>query len=203
MNILARRLLAPSRIACVLLGFAALLANCSDGAGLPEFPIYPPTAPFLEEQDQRKSRALAIAEFQRRERLKYGIKNQEENLAAWLPIYNRVENARKTKHLRDEARREAFSLFQEQTTAAWLPIQQRIFVSRESRPQREAMDLGQLRQFQEQTKAQWLPHQMRIFDLRESREQRELKALIKRRTEIGFPPGTRLQKPDRTFEPVP
>jgi hypothetical protein len=203
MKIHARRLLAPSRIGCVLLGFAALLANCSDGAGLPEFPIYPPTEPFLEEQDQRKSRALAIAEFQRRERLKYGIKNQEENLAAWLPIYNRGENARQTKHLRDEARRQAFSRFQEQTTAAWLPIQQRIFVSRQSRPQREAIDQGQSRQFQELTTAQWLPHQMRVFEFRESRDQREFEAMIKRRQEIGFPSGTRLLKPDRTFESVP
>ena len=203
MNLCSRRRQVTVRIACVLLGVAAIVANCSDKGRLPEFPEYPPTAPFLEEQEQRKRRALAFAEYQRRERIKYGAKNQEENLASWLPIYNRVEMARKTRHLRDEARAEAFRQFQEQTKATWLPVQTRIFVSRETRPQREAADQEQVKQFQEETKATWLPHQTQVFVHRETRDQRELEAMIKKRREARYPSGTRLLNPDGTIQSAP
>lgn len=203
MNLRGQRRLIRSGTLWVLLGLALVVTDCSNGAGLPEFPEFPPTRPFLEEQAERKRRARAIADFRQRERLKFGKMNQEENLAAWLPIYRRAEQGRKTAHLREQVRAEAFSRFQEQTKAKWLPIQTRIFVSRETQPQRQEVDMEMLRQFQEQTKAKWLPHQTRAFEHRETRDEREFQAIVKRRREAKFPSGTRLPGIDGTPRRAP
>jgi hypothetical protein len=203
MKLRGQRRLVRSGTLWAVLGLALLVTDCSDGSSLPEFPVFAPTRPFLEEQAERKRRALAIAEFRRRERLKFGIMNQEENLAAWLPIYRRAEHGRKTAHLREQVRAEAFSRFQEQTKAKWLPIQTRIFVSRETLPQRQEVDLEMLRQFQEQTKAKWLPHQTRAFEHRETRDERELQAMVKRLRDAKFPSGTRLPGIDGTPRRAP
>ena len=192
-----------SGILWALLGLALVVTDCSKGNTLPDFPEFPPTRPFLEEQAERKRRARAIAEYRRRERLKFGIMNQEENLAAWLPIYRRAEQGRKTAHLRDQARADAFSRFQQQTTARWLPIQTRIFVARETRPQREEVDLQNVRQFQEETKSEWLSHQTRIFKRRETRDEREFQAMVKSRQDAIFPSGTRLPGIDGTPRRAP
>lgn len=192
MKLRGRKLTALTGAVLLLLGLSAGLAGCSKRDALPDFPVYAPTAPFLEEQKERKRRALAIAEYQRREKLKYGIKSYEETLAAWLPIYNRAELAREFKPLRDKERQEAIARFQEQTKARWLPLQRRIYITRISKPQRKVMDRELMRQYQEKTKGEWLPHQNRIFEHRESREQREFEAFVKKRKEAKYPRGTRL-----------
>lgn len=190
-------------VICMLAGLAVGLANCSDTVMLPDFPEFPPARPFLEEQEQRKRRAAAIAEFRRREQLKFGVVAQQETLAAWLPIYRRGELARAIQPRRNEARNEAFRRFQEQTKAKWLPIQTRILRSRDSKPQRQEIDRGRMRQFQEQTKAAWLPHQTRIFEHRESKEQREFAAFIENRRLAQFPSGTRLVGEDGLSREAP
>ena len=186
-----------------LLCLALVVTDCSQGSTLPDFPEFAPTRPFLEEQEERKRRTRAIAEYRQRERLKFGKMNQEENLASWLPIYRRAEQGRKTAHLREQVRAEAFSRFQQQTKARWLPVQTRIFVSRETRPQREEVDLEAVRQFQEETKSEWLPHQTRILEHRESRDEREFQAMVTRRREAIYPSGTRLPGIDGTPRRAP
>ena len=86
----------------ILLGlWVAWAGACVQKTELPDFPEYPPTKPFLEEQEQRKRRAAAIREFRRTERLKFLRLSQARTLAAWQPIYNRISAARAAKPRRD------------------------------------------------------------------------------------------------------
>ena len=75
-----------------------------------EFPVYQPTAPFLAEQERTRERADAVRALRGRERVRNVIRFRDKTLAAWEPIYARVQAAEAVRAVEAEKKRkrEAF-----------------------------------------------------------------------------------------------
>lgn len=163
--------------------------GCVKEGGLPDFPEYPPTRPFLAEQERLRQKAIAIREFRRRERAKYAVLGLEASLAAWQPIYNRIAVARASKPEQERQRRAVLARAQEERLAGFQPILNRIRASRETQPQRGRERAAMLARIQEERVARLRPIFDRIRAEEQARARRKTEETMRGRVAGAFPNG--------------
>ena len=177
------------RMLLVLLAMSwGTAGGCAIEGGLPDMPEYPPTRPFLEEQERLRQKAIAIREFRRRERAKYATKGLEASLAAWQPIYDRIVAARESKPEREMQRRAVLGRAQAERLAELRPILSRIRTSRETQPQRERERAAMMARAQEERVARLQPIFDRIRAEEEARARRKTEETLRERA-TGARPG--------------
>jgi hypothetical protein len=100
------RLTAPRtlRWGAVVLAAAVLgLIACSEYGFMDDFPPYPPTEPYLEEQELQRKRVLALREEERRRKNRFESESREAALAEWRRL--EAQQRRGVERLRMEQER--------------------------------------------------------------------------------------------------
>lgn len=75
----------------VALALGLLLAGCTGGASDLDFPPYPPTDPFLEQQEQMQRRVEANRELRARRRHRATAASRLHHLREWSRLQRRQE----------------------------------------------------------------------------------------------------------------